>query len=105
MYLSDRVISRGTRHPFKTLPGTMAPMTTRRFPSVCQLFYDLEREPEIFPEVADTDTKPNPVVLGASDDPIAEAALPDHELDDTRPVEVETLLADDSATGDSGPAS
>jgi len=57
------------------------------------LSYDLEIEPEPIAPVAGTDTKPNPVVLGAGDEliPVAE---PEPELDDTRPVEVEALLAE-----------
>ena len=57
------------------------------------LYYDLELEPEPLPQAADTDTKPNPVVLGASDGQAPDAE-PDPKLDDTRPVEVETLLAE-----------
>ena len=53
------------------------------------LYYDLEIELEPIPPVADTDTKPNPVVLGAGDD-----LIPVAEPDDTRPVEIEALLAE-----------
>ncbi len=62
---------------------------SERFP----LSYDLELEPEPLPQLAETDTKPNPVVLGAGDELISDEE-PDPELDDTRPVEVETLLAE-----------
>lgn len=57
------------------------------------LSYELELEGEIESPVVDSDTKPNPVVLGAGDEliPFIEAET---KLDDTRPVEVETLLAD-----------
>ena len=57
------------------------------------LFYDLEIEPDAMPVVTDTDTKPNPVVLGSNEELIAKAE-PEPDLDDTRPVEVETLLAE-----------
>ncbi len=57
------------------------------------LSYDLEIEAEPIPPVADTDTKPNPVVLGAGDELIS-LADPEPELDDTRPLEVEALLAE-----------
>lgn len=60
---------------------------SERFP----LAYDLELEPEPLPQLVETDTKPNPVVLGAGDELIPD---PEPELDDTRPVEVETLLAE-----------
>lgn len=62
---------------------------SERFP----LSYDLELEPEPIPPVADTDTKPNPVARSAGDERIPEA-LPEPELDDTRPLEVEALLAE-----------
>lgn len=62
---------------------------SERFP----LAYDLELEPEPLPQLVESDTKPNPVVLGAGDELIAEQE-PAAELDDTRPVEVETLLAE-----------
>ncbi len=62
---------------------------SERFP----LAYDLELEPEPLPQLVETDTKPNPVVLGAGDELIADQE-PAPELDDTRPVEVETLLAE-----------
>lgn len=57
------------------------------------LLYDLEMESEPLPAVAETDTKPNPVVLGAGEglNPLVE---PEPALDDTQPVEVETLLAE-----------
>lgn len=62
---------------------------SERFP----LSYDLELEPDLLPQLAETDTKPNPVVLGAGDELIPDQE-PDPELDDTRPVEVESLLAE-----------
>ena len=62
---------------------------SERFP----LSYDLELEPDPLPQLDETDTKPNPVVLGAGDELIPDQA-PDPELDDTRPVEVESLLAE-----------
>ena len=62
---------------------------SERFP----LSYDLESEPEPLPQLAETDTKPNPVVLGAGDELMPDQE-PDPELDDTKPVEVETLLAE-----------
>lgn len=59
------------------------------------LSYDLEQEPEPLPAVIDTDTKPNPVVLGAIDDAVpAIDSAPEPALDDTRPIEVESLLAE-----------
>lgn len=66
------------------------------------LAYDLELEPAAIPQVADSDTKPNPVALGASADLIPEAA-PEPKLDDTRPMEVEVLLAEDSPPEVSSP--
>ena len=62
---------------------------SERFP----LSYDLELEPEPLSQPAETDTKPNPVVLGAGDELFLDEA-PEPELDDTRPVEVEILLAE-----------
>ena len=55
--------------------------------------YDLELDAEPLPAVVETDTKPNPVVLGAADN-LNSDAEPEPALDDTRPVEVETLLAE-----------
>ena len=57
------------------------------------LAYDLEYESEPIPVVADTDTKPNPVVLGSTDVEIIESRA-ESDLEDTKPVEVETLLAE-----------
>jgi len=62
---------------------------SERFP----LTYDLELEPEPLPQLVETDTKPNPVVLGAGDELMSDE-VPEPQLDDTRPVEVETLLAE-----------
>ena len=57
------------------------------------LSYELELEAEVDSPVVDSDTKPNPVVLGAD-----AGLIPDIEaeskLDDTRPIEVEALLAE-----------
>lgn len=55
--------------------------------------YDLELDAEPLPVVVETDTKPNPVVLSAGDNLIPDAD-PKPALDDTRPVEIETLLAE-----------
>ncbi len=55
--------------------------------------YDLELDAEPLPTVIETDTKPNPVVLSAADKLTADAE-PEAALDDTRPVEVEALLAE-----------
>lgn len=62
---------------------------SERFP----LSYELELEAEVKPPVVDSDTKPNPVVLGAGDELIPDIEA-EPKLDDTRPVEVETLLAE-----------
>ncbi len=55
--------------------------------------YDLELDAEPLPAVVESDTKPNPVALGAAEGLIPDA-LPEPALDDTRPVEVEALLAE-----------
>lgn len=55
--------------------------------------YDLELDAEPLQVVVETDTKPNPVVLSAGDHLIPDAD-PEPALDDTRPVEIETLLAE-----------
>ncbi|MYE26202.1 MAG: hypothetical protein F4X87_03085 [Chloroflexi bacterium] len=55
--------------------------------------YDLELDAEPMPTVVETDTKPNPVVLSAGDSLLPEAQA-EPALDDTRPVEVESLLAE-----------
>ena len=57
------------------------------------LSYDLELEPEDRAPVVDSDTKPNPVVLGSGDELISQAE-PEPAIDDTQPVEVEALLAE-----------
>ena len=57
------------------------------------LAYDLEYESEPIPVIADTDTKPNPVVLGSTDDEIIESQA-ETDLEDTKPAVVETLLAE-----------
>lgn len=62
---------------------------SERFP----LPYDLEFGLDA--PVAETDTKPNPVVLGADEAAISDAAP---ALDDTRPIEVEALLAEPPPT-------
>ncbi len=82
------------RHPsaFQDVdPGEAAADDTtlsERFP----LAYDLDMALDA-PMVAESDTKPNPVVLGIDDDPMPDAQ-PEPDLDDTRPVEVEALLAE-----------
>ncbi len=58
------------------------------------LAYDLELEPAALPPVADSDTKPNPVALGAGEE-LNPNLAPEPKLDDTRPMEVEVLLAED----------
>jgi len=67
------------------------------------LMYDLDLEPEAISAVTDTDTKPNPVVLGAGIE-LAPTEEPAPVLDDTRPVEVETFLAELSPPADVLPA-
>ena len=57
------------------------------------LAYELETAPEALPLVVDSDTKPNPVVLGAAVE-LTPQAEPEPAIDDTQPVEVETLLAE-----------
>ena len=54
--------------------------------------YDLELDAEPLPAVVETDTKPNPVVLSAGDSRLPDAD-PEPALEDTKPVEVEALLA------------
>ena len=49
--------------------------------------------PNRLPQLVETDTKPNPVVLGAGDELMPDE-VPEPQLDDTRPVEVENLLAE-----------
>ena len=55
--------------------------------------YDLELDAEPLPAVVESDTKPNPVALGAAEGMIPDP-VPEPALDDTRPVEVEALLAE-----------
>lgn len=64
------------------------------------LSYDLDAEPDALPVIAETDTKPNPVVLGTG---LAPTPAVEPELEDTRPVDVETLLAELKAPDDSQP--
>ncbi len=55
--------------------------------------YDLDSEAAPVAVVGDTDTKPNPVVLSAAAAPIVEREA-DTELEDTKPIELEALLAE-----------
>lgn len=81
------------RHPsaFHDADEAAADDTTlsERFP----LAYDLDAPLDPEPAPAETDTKPNPVVLGVGDDALPGSA-PEPELEDTQPVEAEALLAD-----------
>ena len=79
-----------TFHESATDPAASDQDTT--LSEIHPLPYDLDFEPEPLPAVAETDTKPNPVVLGA-DDGLLPDAEPEPEIDDTKPVEVATLLA------------
>ena len=55
--------------------------------------YDLEADAGPIAVVGDTDTKPNPVVLSAAAASI-EDREPETELEDTKPIELEALLAE-----------
>ncbi len=58
-----------------------------------QAMYDFEAEFELTSAQVDTDTKPNPVVLGP-DYAYEMEAVPDVQLDDTKPMQVEALIAE-----------
>ena len=57
------------------------------------VLYEIGLEPVAPPSDTDTDTKPNPVVLSTVDSP-AEEIQDETELEDTRPIELEALLAE-----------
>ena len=87
MSMSGSVISRGIRRCFRKRRGTRRPRAIRKPPPTSSQPITTSLSPEPLPFVADTDTKPNPVVLSTSDDaplPAAPAVAPD----DTKPIQV-----------------
>ena len=82
------------RHPSAfSEEGLEAPGDDTSLSERIPLLYELELEAEVASTEVDSDTKPNPVVLGAGDE-LSPDIDAEPKLDDTRPVEVETLLAE-----------